>query len=84
MRGNPRRDAIEYGVLLTLGGAMVTGLGLMIYVRKTTGLEKLDLNAPLDFKGAWKELKGMRERIITVDKGNNSRSGAQQMEEERK
>lgn len=81
MRGNPRRDAIEYGVLFTLTSAMVTGLGLMIYVQKTRGLEKLDLNAPLDFKGAWQELKGMRDRVIFSDQGNFSRNEGQKMEE---
>lgn len=84
MRGNPRRDAIEYGVLFTLASAMVTGLGLMIYVRKTQGLEKLDLNAPLDFNGAWKELKMMRERGISGDKVNLSRNEAQKIDEEKK
>lgn len=60
-RVNPRRDAIEYGVLMTLTTTMVAGLGMLLYVNRTHpgGLPKLDLDAPVDFKGAFRELQKM-------------------------
>ena len=59
MRGNPRRDAIEYGILMTLTTTMVAGLGLMIYASRQSpeGLPKLDLDAPVDFKSAFREVQ---------------------------
>lgn len=51
---------------MTLTTAMATGLGVMLYVKKTQGLEKLDLNAPLNLKGALNELKKIRERVMDV------------------
>ncbi len=38
---------------------MVTGLGVMIYLQRTQpdGLPMLDLDAPVDFKSAFRELK---------------------------
>jgi len=44
---NPRRDAIEYGVLLTLGTTAVVANGFLIYFRRYGGLEKIDLTAPV-------------------------------------
>lgn len=64
---NPRRDAIEYGVLLTLSTVMAGAMGLMIYLRKTPmedgtprKLETIDLDAPVDFARIWKELKHIK------------------------
>lgn len=61
-RGNPRRDAIEYGLLLTLTTTMTAGLGLLLYVAKTLPEEgqqhpRLNLDAPMDFKGAFRTLQ---------------------------
>jgi len=61
---NPRRDAIEYGVLVTLTTMMVGAYGVMIYLGATPDengkprkLEKVDLNAPVDIQGALRELR---------------------------
>lgn len=61
---NPRRDAIEYGVLVTLTTMMVGAYGVMIYLGATPDengkprkLEKVDLNAPVDIRGALRELR---------------------------
>jgi hypothetical protein len=43
---NPRRDALEYGMLLFLGTTAVIANGVLIYFKKTGELEKLDLKAP--------------------------------------
>eukprot|EP00555_Chaetoceros_dichaeta_P010553 CAMPEP_0198256982 /NCGR_PEP_ID=MMETSP1447-20131203/6764_1 /TAXON_ID=420782 /ORGANISM="Chaetoceros dichaeta, Strain CCMP1751" /LENGTH=96 /DNA_ID=CAMNT_0043943759 /DNA_START=131 /DNA_END=421 /DNA_ORIENTATION=- len=64
---NPRRDAVEYGILLTLSTAMAGAMGLMLYLKKTPAqdgtsrrLQKIDLDAPVDFAGTWKELKKIK------------------------
>ena len=71
-RGNPRRDAIEYGVLLTLTSTMVAGLGLMLYTIKTQpeGLPKLDLDAPVDFKNAFRSLQQLARGDMSVFNNN--------------
>ncbi len=58
-RGNPRREAMEFGVLLGLSTTMIVGLGVMIYVSKQspTGVPKLDLDAPVDFRKAFAEVQ---------------------------
>jgi hypothetical protein len=76
VRGNPRRDALEYGMLMVCTTGLTAGLGLMLYMRNSSqGLEKVDLNAPFDMKGAFQELKRLREEAIGggAMANNNSR-----------
>lgn len=61
---NPRRDAIEYGVLVTLTTMMAGAYGVIIYLGMTPDengkprkMEKVDLNAPVDIRGALRELR---------------------------
>mmetsp|Transcript_23768 Transcript_23768/g.22805 ORF Transcript_23768/g.22805 Transcript_23768/m.22805 type:complete len:95 (+) Transcript_23768:164-448(+) len=64
MRGrNPRRNALEYGVLISLATGMTCAYGVMIYVFSTPGqdgkardLRKVDLNAPVSLGEMWREL----------------------------
>ncbi len=58
-RGNPRREAIEFGVLLGISTTMVVSLGAMIFVSRQSpdGLPKIDLDAPVDFKKAFAEVR---------------------------
>ena len=60
-RGNPRRDALEYGVLLTVATSLSIGFGLLIYMKYNedgeNGRQRLNLNAPVDFQQAWRELQ---------------------------
>lgn len=76
MRGNPRRDAFEYGVLLFCATSLTAGVGLMLYMKNTTkGLGEVDLNAPVDLKGAWNELLNMKRTALEkVRVGENSKS----------
>ena len=74
---NPRRDAIEYGVLVTLTTMMVGAYGVIIYLGMTPDengkprkLEKVDLNAPFDLRGALRELR------FGKDVGSSSSSGS--------
>lgn len=64
--GNPRRDAFEYGVLVTLGSAMAAAYGFLIAYHATPGpdgarrrLPKVDLDEAVDLGGAWEEMKGV-------------------------
>ena len=76
-RGNPRRDALEYGILMFCTTGMTVGLGLMLYGRNTPqGLGKLDLNAPFDLKGALKELSQMRDRAVSGGGSSNGTRGS--------
>jgi hypothetical protein len=62
-RGNPRRDAIEYGILLTVATSLSVGFGLLVYMKYNEDGEngpprqRLDMNAPLDLQQAWRELQ---------------------------
>jgi len=60
---NPRRNALEYGILVGLTTSMACAYGVMIYIFSTPGkdgqprqLGKVDLNAPINFGEMWKEL----------------------------
>mmetsp|Transcript_2635 Transcript_2635/g.3947 ORF Transcript_2635/g.3947 Transcript_2635/m.3947 type:complete len:110 (-) Transcript_2635:165-494(-) len=64
MRGSPRRDAVEYGILMFCATSLSAGLGLMLYMRRTDGLDKLDLTAPVDIQGSLKQLKQLRYRAL--------------------
>lgn len=77
VRGNPRRDALEYGMLMFCATGLTAGLGLMLYMRNTPqGLETIDLNAPFDVRGALQELKQLRDQAIgggPIGGGNSRR-----------
>jgi hypothetical protein len=58
--GNPRRDALEYGVLITVATSMTVMFGIFAYIRCTedpSNRQRLDLNAPVNFGEAWRELQ---------------------------
>ena len=46
---------------MTLTTTMVAGLGMLLYVNRThpEGLPEFDLDAPVDFKGAFREVQKM-------------------------
>lgn len=57
---NPRRNAFEYGVLVSLAAGMTCAYGVMIYISMTPGpdgkrrdLKKVDLNAPVNLREMW-------------------------------
>lgn len=62
-RGNPRRDALEYGILLTVATSLSVGFGLLVYMKYNEGGEgapprqRLNLNEPVDLQRAWQELQ---------------------------
>lgn len=76
MRGSPRRDAFEYGVLLFCATSLTAGIGLMLYMKNTTkGLGEVDLNAPVDLRGAWNELLTLKRNALeNIRVGENSKS----------
>lgn len=74
---NPRREAIEYGILVTLTTAMAGAYGVILYLGMTPDengkprkLDKVDLTAPLDIKGAWEEFNDV---VLGSGKGGGSR-----------
>ncbi|KAL3817277.1 hypothetical protein ACHAXA_003198 [Cyclostephanos tholiformis] len=69
--GNPRRDAFEYGVLIGLTSSMAVAYGLLIAYtqqRDPDGqrrkLPRVDLDASVDLREAWDELKDFGGGII--------------------
>lgn len=62
-RGNPRRDALEYGILLTVATSLSVGFGLLIFMKynedgeNSPPRQRLNLNAPVDLQQAWRELQ---------------------------
>jgi hypothetical protein len=75
-RGNPRRAALEHGILMALTSSMVVGLGIMIYAKKSNGgLPRLDLDAPVDFKSAFGEINQLaRGDLSSLKNLNNGRT----------
>ena len=79
MPKNPRRDIIEYGVLLTLTTGVTAAAGLIAFMNFTDfesfQKQRVDLSAPVDFKGAWRELqrlgKGQPNAKNDQSSGNN-------------
>jgi len=62
--GNPRRDAIEYGVLLTLTASMAAAYAVLIaYSNQRTPdgqrrkLPRVELDKPVDLGAMWAEMK---------------------------
>ena len=61
---NPRRDAIEYGILVTLTTAMAGAYGVILYLGMTPDENgnprkkmKVDLNEPVDIGAALRALR---------------------------
>ena len=64
--GNPRRDAFEYGVLITLGTSMAAAYAFLIAYssqRSPDGqrrkLPRVDLNEEVDIGKAWEDMKSV-------------------------
>jgi len=64
--GNPRRDAFEYGVLITLGTSMAAAYAFLIaYSSQRTSdgqrrkLPRVDLNDEVDIGKAWEDMKSV-------------------------
>ncbi len=62
--GNPRRDALEYGVLITITASMATAYAfLLAYSSQSTPdgqrrkLPKVNLDEAVDMGKAWEEMK---------------------------
>ena len=58
--GNPRRDALEYGILITCATSMTVAFGIFAYIRCTedrNNRQKVDLRAPVNFGQSWRELQ---------------------------
>ena len=60
-RGNPRRDAVEYAVLLAVATSITAAFGVLTYIKwyedeATNPRPTLDLNAPVNFQQALREL----------------------------
>jgi len=49
-----------------------------VFMKNTpNGLDKVDLNAPFDLKGAWNELLNLRSTLLAEERGQkDSRGGA--------
>ena len=66
-RSNPRREALEYGVLITVTTAMVGAMGLMIAAGKPKD-RRVDLNEPIRFDQLWREVQSLQFRSFVGDK----------------
>jgi len=80
--GNPRRDALEYGVLIALGSSMAVAYGLLIAYtqqREPDGqrrrLPRVDLDASVDLREAWNELRDFGGGVV---RGGGTRTEHQQ------
>lgn len=72
--GNPRRDAIEYGVLVTLTASMAAGYAILIaYANQRTPdgqrrkLPRVELDKPVDLGEMWAEMKDFGRGIMSSD-----------------
>jgi hypothetical protein len=80
--GNPRRDALEYGVLIALTSSMALAYGLLIAYtqqREPDGqrrrLPRVDLDASVDLREAWNELRNFGGGVV---RGGGGREEQQQ------
>ena len=69
--GNPRRDAFEYGVLITLTSGMAAAYAFLIAysnLKEADGsrkkLPRVDLDAKVDLAEAWEEMKSVSKDIM--------------------
>ena len=81
--GNPRRDAIEYGVLITLTASMATAYAILIaYSNQRTPdgqrrkLPRVELDKPVDLGEMWTEIKDFGRGIMSG--GDQQRQQQQQ------
>lgn len=72
--GNPRRDAIEYGVLVTLTASMAAGYAILIaHANQRTPdgqrrkLPRVELDKPIDLGEMWAEMKVFGRGMISSD-----------------
>ena len=79
MGGNPRRDAFEYGVFITLTSAMAASYAFLIaYSGQRTpegerrGLPRVDLDAKVDVAEMWDELKSVSRSMIWPSSSSSS------------
>ena len=63
--GNPRRDAVEYGVLITITTSMAAAYAFLLAYSNQTGadgkrqkLAKVNLDEAVDLSKAWEDMKG--------------------------
>eukprot|EP00540_Astrosyne_radiata_P009030 CAMPEP_0116826146 /NCGR_PEP_ID=MMETSP0418-20121206/2366_1 /TAXON_ID=1158023 /ORGANISM="Astrosyne radiata, Strain 13vi08-1A" /LENGTH=76 /DNA_ID=CAMNT_0004454747 /DNA_START=23 /DNA_END=253 /DNA_ORIENTATION=+ len=63
---NPRRDALEYGILLATTASVAVAYGVLAYVRfNNVDPERklrVDLTKPVDFREAARELRELGRR----------------------
>jgi hypothetical protein len=85
--GNPRRDALEYGVLIALTSSMAVAYGLLIAYtqqREPDGqrrrLPRVDLDASVDLREAWDELRNFGGGVV---RGVGGRREQQQRRDDR-
>ena len=83
--GNPRRDALEYGVLITLGSSMAVAYGLLIAYtqqREPDGqrrrLPRVDLDASVDLREAWNERRDFGGGVVRGGGGGRTQQHQQQ------
>lgn len=73
--GNPRRDALEYGVLMTIAASMAGAYAFLLAYASQSGadgkrqkLPKVNLDESVDLAQAWEDMKE------TMSKANRWRS----------
>lgn len=83
-RGNPRRDAVEYAILITVATSITAAFGVLAYIKwfedeMPHPLPKLDLNAPVNFQQALRELEQInrnRQNQNVSPKGKDNGDGS--------
>ena len=82
MGGNPRRNAFEYGVFITLTTTMAASYAFLIaYSGQRTpegqrrGLPRVDLEAKVDVGEMWEALKSVSKNMIWPSSSSSSSSG---------
>lgn len=82
MGGNPRRNAFEYGVFITLTTTMAASYAFLIaYSGQRTpegqrrGLPRVDLDAKVDVGEMWEEMKSVSKSMIWPSSSSSGRSG---------
>ena len=79
MGGNPRRNAFEYGVFITLTTTMAASYAFLIaYSGQRTpegqrrGLPRVDLDAKVDVGEMWEEMKSVSKSMIWPSSSSSS------------
>mmetsp|Transcript_23281 Transcript_23281/g.38376 ORF Transcript_23281/g.38376 Transcript_23281/m.38376 type:complete len:106 (-) Transcript_23281:406-723(-) len=78
--GNPRRDALEYGVLMTITTSMAAAYAFLLAYSSKTGadgkrqkLPKVNLDESVDLAKAWEDVK---ETVRGVNRRRSSGSSS--------